>query len=202
MAKADRRSLDVFRAQFTTDGGAYLYRRGKKGAAIRISADEYQRFVDDFSRATRRQRWGLYAVLSVTMLGVVGWAMMTDQDVEGAPFSIALYASLIAEMVVFVWLAMRNYGRPARVLERRAPISGALSNDEFRQRHYAATSWWKLFGAIGTMILGSAVLIGGHDIVHGWGRLWLLLIAFVAGIAILGIWRKWRYTISAQRPAR
>jgi hypothetical protein len=195
---ATQNMINQFDAQFTPDGEGYLYRRGKKGAAIRISADEYHGFIASYKRAVRHLIWGMYAVLSVTMVGMVAWSVMTDQDVKAGPLSITLYACLIAELIGFVWLVTLNYRRPARVLERRAPISGALSSDEFRRRHYAATSWGKLFGAIGTMILGSAVLVWQQDILHGWGRLWLVMIAVVAGVAIMGIWRKWRYTVSAR----
>jgi hypothetical protein len=195
MGNADQRSLDVFRAQFTPDGGGYLYRRGQKGAAIRISADEYRDFVDEFIRAARRRKWGFYAALSVTMVGLLGWATMTDQDVESAPLHLTLYASLISELVVYVWLAMRNYRRPARVLERRAPISGALSGDEFRQRYFTAMSWSKLLGQLGALLVLCASVAWRYDVLHGWGRLWLGVIAIAAASAILGIWRKWRYTI-------
>jgi hypothetical protein len=58
---SDQRVIDVFIGQFTPDGGGYIYRRGQKGQAIRVSAAEYQGFVDDYVRAYRRTKWGLVA---------------------------------------------------------------------------------------------------------------------------------------------
>ena len=191
---SDQRLFDLFTAQFTPDGGGHIYRKWQKGAAIRISAAEYQGFVDTFRHDQRRLKWAMIAGVIVMMLILVGWAVVTHVDQHSAGATIILYGIIGALVAVFAWISTPTFTSPARTLERRAPAGGALSREAFRRRYYTAMSWKKLFGQLGAMAALCVLLVAKYDILHGWGRLWLALLTLLPVSAALAVWRKWRYT--------
>ena len=190
------RAIEVFRAQFSPDGDGYIYRRLQKGAAIRVSAHEYQSFVDAFRRTQRHLKWGLVGGIIAIVLATTFSAVAFNLDPESTIWTASIFVPMLALVFVFVWLSVRSYGRPAHLLERRAPISGALSREEFRQQYMAKLSWQALIGRIATLFAICVAITLQYDILHGWGRLWLGLIALFAAAAVLQLWRKWRFDAS------
>lgn len=190
------RAIEVFRAQFTPDGDGYIYRRLQKGAAIRVSAHEYQAFVDAFRRTQRRLKWGLTGGFIVIIMATTFSAAAFDLDTESTPWAASLLAPILALALGFLWLSIRSYARPAHLLERRAPIGGALSREEFRHQYMTKLSWQALIGRIGTLFAICVGITLRYDVLHGWGRLWLGVIALAAVAAMLQLWRKWRFDAS------
>jgi hypothetical protein len=191
---SDQRVIDVFIGQFTPDGGGYIYRRGQKGQAIRVSAAEYQGFVDDYVRAYRRTKWGLVAGLLITITALVATEIALGVDVDSAMATVSLVAVMAVGIGLCLWLFSRDFNRPARTLDRRAPVGDALSNDAFLRRYFTEMSWASLLVQIGSLTIVSLLVVLKHDVLHGWGRLWLVLPGACLIAAGVGIWRKWRYT--------
>jgi hypothetical protein len=185
----------LFLGQFTRDGDGYIYRRSQKGAAIRVSAGEYQDFVETFTRASKRLRWGFVAGILVLLIAIAVGSVSAGVDVDSTAGSIVLIGPILLSAGIFTWFFTRIYHRPARMLERRVPVSGELSREEFRRRWFTAMRWRTIIGQLGTFLAISIVVLLDHDVLHGQGRLWLLLPALFAMIAVLLVWRKLRYTV-------
>jgi len=194
---SNQRTIELFRVQFAPDGDGYLYRRGRKGAAIRVSSGEYQEFVDTFARASRRLRWGFAGGIFLIILVDSIWSVSTGVDVDSPAGSIVLIGLILIAAIAFVWLFNRSYHRPAQILERRVPVSGELSREEFRRQWFGSMRWTTILGRLGSLLVVSVVILLDHDVMHGWGRLWLLLLGFFALIAVLLVWRKLSYTVPA-----
>ena len=69
-------SRKSFADQFEQDGSGFIYRRSQKGEAIRVSADERNRFIDDFNRNLRRGMWMMYIGVSLGLLGVILFSVL------------------------------------------------------------------------------------------------------------------------------
>ena len=192
---SDQRVMELFLGQFTSDGDGYIYRRSQKGAAIRVSAGEYHEFVETFTRASKRLKWGFVAGILVLLIAIAVGSVSIGVDVDSTAGSLVLIGSILLSAGIFTWLFTRIYHRPARMLERRAPISGELSPEEFRRQWFTAMRWRTIIGQLGTFLAISIVILLDHDVLHGQGRLWLLLPALFAMIAVLLVWRKLRYTV-------
>ena len=191
---SDQRMIDLFIDQFTPDGDGYVFRQGQKGPAIRVSAAEYRGFVEEYIRTYRRTKWSLVAGLLIALMALVGTEIALDVDVDSAVATVSLVAVLAVAIGLSLWLFSRNFYRPARALDRRAPVGDALSNDAFLRRYFTEMSWASLLVQIGSLAALSLVVVLKHDVLHGWGRLWLAVPGACLIAAGIGIWRKWRYT--------
>jgi hypothetical protein len=58
LSRARQKSTDLFAGRFEADGDYFLYRNRPTAAPIRVSADERERFIADYSKAFGRILWG------------------------------------------------------------------------------------------------------------------------------------------------
>jgi small-conductance mechanosensitive channel len=155
-----------FTAQFEWDGVDAIYRANRTGAAYRVTADEYHRFLDEHGRhrklvfASVMAGWlaVLGAVIFVPPLTAVFSQWSAKGIMPSAGVGLALATSLLADR----WLLFA----PARAMRARMPDAAALSGDERLARTIGERSWGSLFREM--------VLIG------------LMLLFLVAVLSILG----------------
>lgn len=187
--------LERFIAQFEWDGTEAVYRGNRTGAAYRVTADDYHRFVEDYDHHRRLSIW----------IFVVGWSLVFGAILFVPAFSAlvgnawatglvspALFGSFFAlSAIVDRWLLLA----PARALRRHPPIAAALSGDERLSRTIGEKSWRSLFREMmlfGLMLLFviAALSVFGVD----WGGWFVIALSIGAiGLTAMEMLRKSRF---------
>jgi hypothetical protein len=174
-----------FSDQFTPDGAGYVYRRSQKGAAYRVTAAERDAFVATFRR---RIAFAMWLLVPLTVAVIIGLALLLP-DAANTAVSWAAVAVIVAPLMAVVLFA---WNAPARKLERRTPLGEPLSRSEARRVAFSHIG----YGRLATVVPVTALLLWrvseDHDVVHGWGRLWLVAAAGMIGLAAVQALRKWR----------
>lgn len=183
------RVRQLFEDQFEPDGDGFFYRKNMKGAPIRVSEAERNEFVDAFSR---RLRFGLWSVVSATMIliGLVVWQVPDGDSRTGMVF---IYVGIGLILSIFLASYFWAWNAPSRALERRPAAGVARSREEMRQLMFSKMTYGQL--AVGALA-GPLVLLmvsGRTDVLHGWGRLWLLFAGLFSALAGIQALRKWRF---------
>lgn len=178
-----------FADQFEQDGSNFIYRRSQKGEAIRVSAEERTRFIDEFNRSLRRGMWMMYIGLALTLGGAVLFSVLRGSDLSQA----ALFAGMAIVMVPYFAYVSWVWGAPARELAGRTPIAVERSPGEVRRLRFQRIT----YGQLGIAALaGLAIPLFGsarQEVLSGWNRLWL---AFGGGLVLfvaIQAFRKWRF---------
>ncbi|MEG3146619.1 hypothetical protein U1839_18360 [Sphingomonas sp. RT2P30] len=186
------RVLDVFANQFEDDGkGGFFFRRNGVGPAVRVGAAERDRFVEDYRRGWRHITWLLVIgtlVISAISIGVV----LALDDASG----IFIYVPLGVWMVTLLAGALLYDHRlrmtPVRALAGRPSVGNARSRDEAYEVHFVKLRWSHIFAPALGGLIALASLTRDVDMMHGWGRLWLLLGALMVLIFLYVAVRKWQ----------
>lgn len=176
--------LGRFIAQFEWDGAEAIYRGNRTGAAYRVTADEYHRFVVKYDRHRRLSNWIL----------VVGWSLVFGAILFVPPFSaLSRYASarglvspalfgffFALSAIVDRWLLLA----PARALRLRPRIAAALSGDERLYRTIGEKSWQSLFRELILFGLMFVFMVAALSF-FGMDRLGWLIVALSVGAIML-----------------
>jgi tetratricopeptide (TPR) repeat protein len=182
----------MFADQFDQSGTDYIYRKSQKGEAIRISAAERARFVEEFDRNLRRASWIIYVGLAVGLGIVLLVSMRGGPDITKPGMLAAIGLVMIPYTAYFRWV----WGAPARELIGRMPVAGPRSEDEVRRLRFHQLKYGKLgaaaFGGLVIPLVGSS----HGDVFSGWNRLWLALGAATILLAAVQAFRKWRFESS------
>lgn len=131
------RVKQAFAAQFTPDRDGHIYRRGRRGPGIRVTAAERDRFVETFNRAVIRLAWTM--VLAATLLlGSLSlfsielpWPMLGHEE--------GVVTLLLTASFMLAWWWIRN--APMRALDRRATIDQGLPGTVYRRAMLVAMPW-------------------------------------------------------------
>ncbi|MCJ2181532.1 hypothetical protein MTR62_02235 [Novosphingobium sp. 1949] len=182
-----RLSLDTFADQFEPVEHGYLYRRSLKGAPIPVSADERDAFV-----AVYQQRQKRLPILAAGFgLALIGAAMLLFGASGKGMDDSAIWAICVVILIVIFAATHWNWTRPVRRLAGRAAVGEACSKAIVRRRNLARITYPQVFGAPVLVGLMLWKISGSTDLLHGWGRLWLVLGGLaVAGALVQGL-RKW-----------
>jgi hypothetical protein len=183
------RVRELFSDQFEADGGGFLYRKGMKGAAIRITEVERDIFVSDFNR---RLRYATWSILPAMLLLIVLLFLLVP-DVDSPAAQVGIYAGLSLVLAPFFVIYYRAWNAPARELERRPLAGGARTREEVRQLMFAKMT----YGQLGLAAAGGVLLVWKvslkHDVLHGWGVLWLVFAGLLIAVAAIQACRKWLF---------
>lgn len=177
-----------FARQFDQEGQGFRYRKNETGPAIRISAEEQADFIAGYSRALKLSGWAMVAaiVLGGFATGFYEGASGTDRKVWG----VGGIAVLVLAFVLFTLWARRA---PDRALSERVPVAPGLSKAERKRLAFARINYDAL--AIGLLavpfMLWNASL--AWDVLHGWGRLWIVAGAILFGLIAVQGFRKWQF---------
>lgn len=178
----------MFADQFEADGDSFLYRKGMKGAPVRVTEGERDAFVEAFNRRLRDSMW-LILPATVILISLLVWSV---PDIDSTAAHTAIWIGIGAILVPFMAGYYWAWNAPARELERRPQEGVALSREEVRQLMLSKMS----YGQLGFAALAGGALVwkvsDDTDVFHGWGILWLA----AAGLLIAGLgiraFQKWR----------
>lgn len=182
------RIREMFADQFEPLGTDFAYRRSNRGAPIRVSAAERDRFVEDFQRLVGWMMWGLLAAMMLMVVGFVAageWLGIDDQ-------SPTMYGAMTLILVAYIVLWFHCWNAPARALAGRAALGPKRTRAEAQQAYLAKTGWGQLIGSGLFLGLFMLKLNAEHDLMHGWARLWLVFGAVVAVLFSVQVFRKWQ----------
>ena len=182
------RAFEGFDAQFEPNGDGFLYRRSLKGAPIRVSAAERDRFSAAYRRIFRRLIWGTAAAILALLAAVMAPAFMSNRD----PPQILIFATMAVGLLPMLLIHHRLWNAPARELRGRSVVGRERSRSEASHVWLSRLSWAQ-FGA--TLLVVPVLLFKvsfAFDIWHGWGRLWLLFAGIIAMMLVYQAIRKWQ----------
>lgn len=184
------RVRQLFADQFSGDSRGYVYRRGQKGAPIRVSEMERNQFIATFNR---RIRYAMWSILPATV-GLIILLVWLFPDSDSTMAQTAMWTGIAAILVPFIAIFYWAWNAPARDLERRTPEGAAMTKEEARTLAFSKITY-------GNLSLAALIGIGliwkmstRTDVLHGWGVVWL--VSGVALIALAGVQalRKWRFS--------
>ncbi|MGN6818966.1 MAG: hypothetical protein ACTHJR_09880 [Sphingomonas sp.] len=187
-----------FIAQFEWDGAEAIYRANRIGPAYRVSADEYDAFLDAYDRQSRNTNW-LCVVGYLTIGAIVLFVPPITAFFSSGPGNRPVPFFWWVLAVASLWLARRRLVvAPSRVLRRtRIAIAPALSGDESLSRTIGERSWESLFGegvVLCLLMLALALLSDffrqGLDLTLGIAA--LVCVGGVTG-TLMQVSRKWRF---------
>jgi tetratricopeptide (TPR) repeat protein len=179
----------AFADQFEQDQSGFVYRRSQKGEAIRVSAEERQKFIDGFDRALS---YGMFLMIAGVILIIGGMAVLSTLDGWDLPQGVIVTVMVATTIPYFAYYRWA-WGAPSRALGGRTPIASERSRDEVRQLQFQRVTYGGLAaaaaGGLAIPLIGSSQ----QDVFSGWGRLWLAGGAALALFAGVQAFRKWRF---------
>jgi len=182
-------SRKSFADQFEQDGGAFIYRRSQKGEAIRVSAEERSRFIDEFNRNLRRGMWIMYVGMTLALGGVILFSVLRGSDLSQAAIFIGIGIAVIPYFAFTYWI----WGAPARELAGRTPVAGERSPDEVRQLRFQRITYANL-GLAALSGLALPFFVSGRlDVFSGWNRLSLAFSGALVLFVAIRAFQKWRF---------
>jgi hypothetical protein len=189
-----QRPARLFAEQFEPDGSGYLYRRSRKGAAIRVTADERDRFVSAFNDSLLIGVWILCGGVGLLMVGLVSAAKAGPAGSFNSISSIIgiFGATLIVSIPYFLhyWWIWRA---PARELRGRAPVAPERSSKEMRQLRLARLTWRQLgLATLGALLLATPT-VRREQLYPGWNHFAFRAAALLFLLIAVQALRKWRF---------
>lgn len=180
-----QQSSELFRDQFTPDGPAFIYRFSQIGRAYRVSAEERDRFIDDYDRASIRMHWTFVVGGVVTVFLVVAISIwLRTEPSYVAPF---ILLGVVSTAAILAHRAI--WRKPLASLETRMPIASALSRDEAIRRNFARISYTQLAmcAGFGVMLIFPG-LLARDGVTNRW---WFVVGAGLILLAAVQAFRKW-----------
>jgi hypothetical protein len=182
-------SRQLFEDQFESSGENYLYRHSMKGAPIHVTAEERQRFIDDYARRLRYSSRITIIGLLIVVSAAVWWVMATSAEFPDT----AVYIGLGAVAAFCVGYTLWAGGAPARELQRRPVLGGERSRAEMRKLALSRIGYGQLAATAFAGLLLPFGVFGRHDVLAGWGRLWLVMGVLMVALAGVQAFRKWNF---------
>lgn len=182
------RVRQLFAEQFSGDSRGFVYRKGQKGAPIRLSEIERDEFVAAFNKRIRYASWSLIPA-TVGLILLLVWLV---PDTDSAAGQMATWVGIAAILVPFMAIYYWAWNAPSRELERRTPAGAALTKEEARTLALSKITYGHLMLAA-LMGLGLVWKTSTKtDVFHGWGVAWLVFGGALIVLAGLQAIRKWR----------
>lgn len=182
------RVRQTFADQFEPDGANFIYRRSQKGEAIRVSAEERSKFIEEFNRNLGRTKWIIYLGMALVLGGIIGFSLIKRTELSQGAIFVGIGLA-IPYFAFYRWA----WAAPTRDLGGRTPIAGERSTDEVRRIRFGRITYGQLasaaFGGAMVPLIGSA----RQDVFSGWNRLWLVFGAGLILFAAVQAFRKWRF---------
>lgn len=183
------RVRQTFADQFEQDGANFIYRRSQKGEAIRVSAEERSRFIEEFDRNVRRSKWIIYVGLTLVLGGIIGFSLIRGTDFSQAATFIGIGLVMIPYFAFNQWA----WAAPVRELGARTPIAGERSPDEVRRLRFQRMTYGQLAGAAFGGVVIPFIESSRQNVLFGWNRLWLVFGGALVLLAAVQAFRKWRF---------
>ena len=182
------RVRQMFADQFEPDADNFVYRGSRKGAPIRVSAAERDRYVTTSNNFLKYWSWSFVGSLIVLALLVATYAAQTATDVSDMTFYVGFGVALSIFMVGYFWA----WYLPARELRHRGTVGEPRPRAEMRQRMLAKLTYGEII-AIGGGALFAVLQIDRSDPFSAWNAFWIILALFAVVTSIITAFRKWRF---------
>jgi hypothetical protein len=179
----------LFADQFEPDGADFLYRKSMKGAPIRVSASERDRFVEAFNRSIKFRIWGLVGGLIVLCMALAFYAAAA----HSTPSNTVLYSGFGAILAAYMAAHYWTWNAPLRELQGRSTLGPARSRAEMRRLLLAKMTYREIAGVAGTALIVLFQINRKQDLLAGRNLLCLILAAIILVLAAAQALRKWRY---------
>lgn len=182
------RVRQLFADQFSIDSQGLVFRKGQKGAPIRVNENERDEFVATFNKRVRYAIWSIVPS-TVGLILSLAWLVPDSDSTAG---QMAMWVGIAAILIPFMAIYYWAWNAPSRELDRRTPVGAALTKEEARTLAFSKITYGQLM---------LAALMGGGlvwerssktDVVHGWGVVWLIIGAALIALAGVQAIRKWR----------
>ena len=187
------RGFDLIRKQFADqfepDGDGFFYRRYGRDAAIRVTADEKQRFIATFNCHLKFAFWGMMVAIVALAIICVTYAVETNTEISDRTIYIGLGVITVAFIAANFWAR----SLPTRELRYRATVGERRSRDEMRRLMIEKITYGQLamVGLIGVYCL---LRVNYHaDLLSGFNAFWLIGGALDLVLALIQAFRKWRF---------
>jgi hypothetical protein len=180
----------AFADQFEQDGSGFIYRRSQKGAAIRVSADERSRFIDEYNRNLGRATWIMYPSIAVVLVGLVVVPVLGGFNVPQQPL---IVGGIVVALVPFVAYYKWAWGAPAREIAGRTPVAGERSPDEVHRLQFQRVTYGQLAIAAFAGLILPFIESSHGNVLSGWNRIWLVVGGALVLLAAVQACRKWRF---------
>lgn len=181
------RVRQMFADQFEPDGKGFLYRKSARGAPIRVTETERDRFVESFNQRIRYTTWW---IVPLTIL-LIGLLTFFAPDVDSASSQVAIWVGIGLILAPFLLFYYWAWNAPSRELERRPMVGAERSREEIRRIMFAKLTYRQL----AFVPLAAVAMVWNvsekNDVFHGWGRLWLVFGGGLIAIACVQAIRKW-----------
>jgi tetratricopeptide (TPR) repeat protein len=182
-------SRQLFADQFEPYGSGFTYRRSQKGEAINVTAQERERFLDQFEHHIRRAKWIIYLGLTV----VLGSIILLPVWRGGDSLEAIAFAGIALVMVPYFAYFRWAWAAPARELAGRTPIAGPRAPQEVQRLKFERITYkqlgWAALGGVAIPFIGNS----RDDVLSGWNRLWLVFGVGLIVLAAVQAFRKWRF---------
>ena len=178
----------LFADQFEAEGDHYLYRRNMKEAPIQVSAAERDRYIEAYNKSTKiSARLVFWAAIALVALFVT-YSMVSSDLPE-----VYLYGGVVLIIAVSLTPIYWARSKPARELRGRGAVGEARSRAEMKALRLNRLTYFDLATAPMTGAVLLFMLSAKVDLLHGWNRLWLALIALIFVLTAVRAFQKWRF---------
>jgi peptidoglycan/LPS O-acetylase OafA/YrhL len=181
------RVRQMFADQFEPDADNFVYRKNTKGAPIRVSAAEREKYVTTFDKFIKYGSWGIAGGVILLCLLTVTYAVQTATDVSDT----ALYIGFGAILTIFMGGHFWAWNLRARELRGRGTVGEARSHAEVRQRMLSKLTYGQI-AVVGGIALLALLQINRGDPFSGRNAIWLILAILAVVVSISAAFRKWR----------
>jgi hypothetical protein len=184
------RVRQLFADQFSAGATGIVYRKGQKGAPVRVSETERNEFVSTFNKRIRYAAWSIFPA-TVALILLLVWLI---PDVDSPSAQIAVWVGIAAILVPFMVIYHWAWNAPSRELGGRPPEGPALTENEARAVAFSKIT----YGQLGLAALTGVALVWKMstktDVLQGWGVIWLVFGAALLVLAGIQAIRKWRFS--------
>jgi Na+/melibiose symporter-like transporter len=184
------RVRQLFADQFLASANGIVYRKGQKGAPVRVSERERDEFVATFNKRIRYAAWSLFPAT----VGLILFLVWLTPDAESASAQMAMWVGIAAILAPFIVIFYWAWNAPSRELERRTPEGAALTKEEARALAFSKITYGQLALAALTGMVLIWKMSTKTDVIHGWGVVWLVFGAALIVLAGVQAIRKWRFS--------
>jgi hypothetical protein len=160
-----------------------------KGAPVRVTEAEREAFVSAYNRRLRYAMWPIPFV-TVLLIGMLVWFA---PDTRGTTGQWIMWPGICLAIAPSLGIMRWAWTAPVRELKLRTPSGPARNRDEVRRIAFSRMSYQQLgVAAVGVGLL--VLKVSAHqDVLHGWGRLWLVAAGSLIALTCLQAVRKWKH---------
>lgn len=182
------RVRQTFAEQFEADGNELFYRKHGRGRSILVTEAERDSFVADFGRRLRYAIWAV-AFLTISLVVLPIFFAPAARIASTQLIWLGTGFAVLASFLVTRWA----WNAPARELRSRISSAPARSRDEVRRIAFGKLTYGSLASAAIGAISVPYVMSSRVDVLHGWGRLWLVVAGALILLVAVQALRKWNH---------